>query len=76
MRRSFDHVVRILATVNLTLQDGRAGAIVRRPTGRLAEYNKVYLQIVPEPRPARTTLIGCLGTVVKYEVDVVAYKGK
>ncbi len=40
------------------------------------EHNRIYREFFKEPFPARTTLIGCLGDLVKYEVDVVAYAGK
>lgn len=37
------------------------------------EHNRIYREFFSEPYPARTTLIGCLGDLVKYEVDLVAY---
>jgi 2-iminobutanoate/2-iminopropanoate deaminase len=39
------------------------------------EHNRIYREFFKEPFPARTTLIGCLGDLVKYEVDVIAYAG-
>ena len=39
-------------------------------------HNRIYREFFTEPFPARTTLIGCLGTLVKYEVDLVAYAGR
>lgn len=39
------------------------------------EHNRIYREFFHEPFPARTTLIGCLGNLVKCEVDVVAYAG-
>jgi len=38
-------------------------------------HNRIYREYFSEPYPARTTLIGCLGDLVKYEVDLVAYAG-
>jgi len=38
-------------------------------------HNRIYREYFSDPFPARTTLIGCLGDVVKYEVDAVAYAG-
>lgn len=38
-------------------------------------HNRIYREFFSEPFPARTTLIGCLGDKVKYEVDCVAYAG-
>jgi 2-iminobutanoate/2-iminopropanoate deaminase len=39
-------------------------------------HNRIYRQYFSEPFPARTTLVGCLGDLVKYEVDCIAYVGK
>ena len=36
-----------------------------------SDLSRVLLRAVP----ARTTLIGCLGDLVKYEVDLIAYAG-
>lgn len=38
-------------------------------------HNRIYREYFSEPFPARTTLIGCLGDLVKYEVDAIAYAG-
>lgn len=38
-------------------------------------HNRIYHEYFSEPFPARTTLIGCLGDFVKYEVDCIAYAG-
>lgn len=76
MRRSFDNVTRVLAAAGLTLKDVvRVGAYVARQED-LPEYNRVYRELFASPFPARTTLVGCLGTVVKFEVDVIAFDPK
>ncbi len=75
MRRSFDNVTRVLASAGLTLRDV---VQVRAYVGRqedLASYNQVYRELMTEPFPARTTIMGCLGTLLKFEVDVVAWVG-
>ena len=38
-------------------------------------HNCIYREYFSEPFPARTTLVGCLGDLVKYEVDCIAYVG-
>lgn len=38
-------------------------------------HNRIYREFFSEPFPARTTLVGCLGDLVKYEVDCIAYAG-
>ena len=39
-------------------------------------HNRIYREFFAEPFPARTTLVGCLGDLVKYEVDCIAYLGQ
>ncbi|MBA2113843.1 RidA family protein [Bremerella alba] len=72
IRRSLENVQRILAATNLTLSDV---VQTRNYVGRqedLAEFNRIYSEYFDEPYPARTTLMGCLGTLLKFEVDVIA----
>jgi 2-iminobutanoate/2-iminopropanoate deaminase len=38
-------------------------------------HNRIYREYFIEPYPARTTLVGCLGDLAKYEVDCIAYAG-
>ncbi len=73
MRRSFENVKLILNAAGLDFSDV---VQVRSYVGKqedLAEYNRIYTEIFSTPYPARTTLIGCLGTLLKFEVDVVAH---
>lgn len=72
MRRSFANVERVLAGAGLTLKNVvKVSSYVARQED-LAEYNRLYREILMAPFPARTTLIGCLGDLLKFEVDVVA----
>jgi 2-iminobutanoate/2-iminopropanoate deaminase len=75
MRRSLGNVIAILEAAGLGL---RHVVQVRSYVGHqrdLAEYNQLFAELFTSPYPARTTLIGCLGTLLKFEVDVVAYRG-
>ena len=75
-RRSFENVRAILSGCGLSFQNV---VQVRNYVGRqedLAEFNKIYQEFFSEPYPARTTLIGCLGNLLKFEVDVVACRNK
>jgi 2-iminobutanoate/2-iminopropanoate deaminase len=75
-RRSFENVKKVLAGVGLDLCDV---VQVRNYVARqedLAEFNQIYREYFSAPFPARTTLIGCLGDLLKFEVDVVAVKRK
>ncbi|MGL4460916.1 MAG: RidA family protein [Planctomycetia bacterium] len=72
MRRSIDNVRRILAADDLDLTDVvQVRSYVDRKED-LAEYNRLYREFFKEPYPARTTLVGCLGGALKFEIDVIA----
>jgi 2-iminobutanoate/2-iminopropanoate deaminase len=75
-RRSFENVKKILLAAGLDFPDV---VQVRNYVGKqeyLSEFNNIYKEYFSEPYPARTTLIGCLGDLLKFEVDVVAYREK
>ncbi len=70
-RRSFENLKRIVEAAGATLDDA---VQVRNYVGKqeyLAEFNAIYKEYFNEPYPARTTLIGCLGDLLKFEVDAV-----
>ncbi len=70
--RSFENLKRILDAAGLGFQDV---VQVRNFVGRqeyLPSFDKVYKEFFNEPHPARTTLIGCLGELLKFEVDAIA----
>lgn len=75
-KRSFENVRSILHAAGL---DFKAVVQVRNYVARqedLAKFNLIYKEFFEAPYPARTTIMGCLGTLLKFEVDVVAYAGK
>jgi 2-iminobutanoate/2-iminopropanoate deaminase len=75
MRRSLENVSAILKSRGMTLRDV---VQVRSYLGRqddLADYNRIYREYFSPPYPARTTLIGVLGSLLKFEIDVTAYAG-
>ena len=72
-KRSFKNVRSILAAAGL---DFTNVVQVRNYVGSqeyLSEFNEIYREYFSAPYPARTTIMGCLGTLLKFEVDVVAY---
>lgn len=74
MRRSFENVAAILKAAGLGLADVvQVRSYVARQAD-LAEYNRIYAELFSPPYPVRTTLIGCLGDLLKFEVDVVAQR--
>lgn len=71
-RRSFENLKAILQASGLGFKDVIQ---VRNYVGKqeyLVEFNTIYKEFFSEPYPARTTLIGCLGDLLKFEVDAVA----
>ncbi|NHE59858.1 MULTISPECIES: RidA family protein [Cyclobacterium] len=73
VRRSFENARKILAAAGL---DFSHVVQVRNYVARqedLVEFNQIYEEYFQPPYPARTTLIGCLGTLLKFEVDLIAY---
>lgn len=71
-RRSFDNLGKILAGADLGFEDV---VQVRNYVARqedLPLFNAIYREYFRAPFPARTTLIGCLGDLLKFEVDAIA----
>ena len=76
LRRSFENVRTILEAAGLTLDDVVQVRNYVAKQEDLAEFNKLYRDYFTAPYPARTTIMGCLGDLLKFEVDVVAYSKK
>lgn len=74
LRRSFENVGAILAAAGLGFADVVQVRAYVSDEGDLVEYNRLYAELFSPPYPARTTLIGCLGTRLKFEVDVTAFR--
>lgn len=72
-RRTYQNIARVLATGGLTFADVVQVRCYLSNKEDWDMHNRVYREFFSEPFPARTTLIGCLGDMVKYEVDLVAY---
>jgi 2-iminobutanoate/2-iminopropanoate deaminase len=75
MRRTYQIVGKVLAAAGLNFSHV---VQVRAYLGRQEywdQHNVVYREFFQEPFPVRTTLVGCLGDLVKYEADIVAYAG-
>lgn len=76
-RRSLDNLKVILEAAGLGMEQV---VQVRNYVGRqedLPAFNRIYREYFSPPYPARTTLIGCLGDLLKFEVDAVAcYEGR
>ena len=71
-RRSFENLGTILEAAGLGFNEV---VQVRNYVGKqeyLEVFNTIYKEYFSEPYPARTTLIGCMGDLLKFEVDAVA----
>lgn len=74
MHRSIQNVARVLAHSGLTLRDVVQSRCYIGRAIDLAEYNRLYREYFQPPFPARTTLVECLGALLKFEIDVVAFR--
>jgi len=72
-RRTYQNIARVLASGGLTFADVVQVRCYLSNKENWDAHNRIYREFFSEPFPARTTLIGCLGDMVKYEVDLVAY---
>ena len=74
-RRAYENIGRVLKAAGLDFSRVVQVRCYLANQGDWDAHNRIYREFFAEPFPARTTLIGCLGTLVKYEVDLVAYAG-
>ena len=73
MRRSLENLESVLAGAGLGLANVvQVRAYVDDPED-IPDYNRVYREYFTEPLPARTTLTGCLGGKLKFEIDAIAF---
>lgn len=71
-RRSIENVRAVLKTAGCNLADVVQTRNYVRDASDLAEYNRLYAEYFPEPRPARTTVTNCLPPTLRYEVECIA----
>jgi 2-iminobutanoate/2-iminopropanoate deaminase len=74
-RRTYGNVARILGAAGLDFSRVVQVRCYLSDKKDWDAHNRIYREFFSEPFPARTTLIGCLGDLVKYEVDLIAYAG-
>lgn len=74
MRRSMSNVEELLGAAGLTLRDVvKVTSYVHDPADG-PTYNALYREYFTHPYPARTTLLNCLSTALKFEIDVIAIR--
>ncbi len=74
-RRTYRNLGRVLAAAGLDFSRVVQVRCYLSSKDDWDAHNRIYREFFSEPFPARTTLIGCLGDLVKYEVDAIAYAG-
>jgi 2-iminobutanoate/2-iminopropanoate deaminase len=74
-RRTYENLGRVLRTAGLDFDRVVQVRCYLQRQEDWDAHNRIYREFFSEPFPARTTLIGCLGNLVKYEVDCIAYAG-
>lgn len=74
-RRTYRNVENVLTAAGLGFADVVQVRCYLQNKQDWDAHNRIYREFFSEPYPARTTLVGCLGDVVKYEVDLIAYAG-
>jgi 2-iminobutanoate/2-iminopropanoate deaminase len=74
-RRTYENIKRVLTAAGLDFSRVVQVRCYLSDKKDWDDHNRIYREYFKEPFPARTTLIGCLGDLVKYEVDCVAYAG-
>jgi 2-iminobutanoate/2-iminopropanoate deaminase len=74
-RRTYERIGRILKTAGLDFSRVVQVRCYLQNQSDWDAHNRIYREFFSPPFPARTTLVGCLGDLVKYEVDLVAYAG-
>lgn len=73
VRRSIENMQAILEAAELSLDHVvNCRCYVAREED-VAAHNAIYAEYFAEPRPTRSTLVGVLGSRLKYEIDCFAY---
>ncbi|WDR06197.1 RidA family protein [Devosia rhodophyticola] len=73
MRRSITNLEAILKAGGLSLDHVINVKSYVANQDDLAQYNAIYAEYFAKPLPTRSTIIGVLGTKLKFELDCVAY---
>ncbi len=76
MRRAIENLRAVLQAGGLTLDHVINVKSYVAEQSDLAEYNKIYAEYFSQPVPTRSTIVGVLGTMLKFELDCVAYVPK
>jgi len=73
-RRSIENVKAVLKTAGTDLAHVVQTRNYIGNDSDLDLYNALYREYFPTHPPARTTIVNCLGTALKYEIECIAVK--
>ncbi|MCJ8323653.1 MAG: RidA family protein [Rhizobiales bacterium] len=73
MRRSIENLRAVLESGGSTLDNVINVKSYVANQSDLGQYNKIYAEYFSAPLPTRSTIVGVLGTMLKFELDCVAY---
>jgi 2-iminobutanoate/2-iminopropanoate deaminase len=71
-----DNLVRVLAAADTDLGQVVQTRNYLREEGDLPRYNQLYREYFKAPLPARTTIVRCLPSSMRYEIEAIAVKKK
>ena len=71
-KRSIENIEAVLKTAGCSLKNVVQTRNYVGKEAYLQEYNALYRDTFPDPKPARTTIIDCLGDALKYEIECIA----
>jgi enamine deaminase RidA (YjgF/YER057c/UK114 family) len=74
-RKTIENVAGLLAAAGSSLKDAVKATVHLSYLSDFSRYDAVYAELVPEPRPVRTTVGSVLAPGVLVEIDMVAYSG-
>lgn len=74
-KKTLENIQAILADAGSALDDVVKATVHLSDLTMFQRYDAVYSDIVPEPRPVRTTVGSVLAPGILVEIDVVAYVG-
>ncbi|MBA3709197.1 MAG: RidA family protein [Planctomycetes bacterium] len=73
MRRTLGNLRQALVAAGLDLKDVVSARGYLRDEGDFAEYNRIWRECLPEPYPTRTTVMRCLSSAIRVEIEAIAY---
>jgi 2-iminobutanoate/2-iminopropanoate deaminase len=74
-RKTIENVAGLLAAAGSSLKEAVKATVHLSNLSDFGRYDAVYAELVPEPRPVRTTVGSVLAPGVLVEIDMVAYSG-